>query len=346
MLVLRASRARLRRLTVASSGTNPISSLVTGGAGFIGSHLVEALSARGHELLVIDDLSTGHEMNLAGAIEAGARLAVGDITDAPFLAQEVGAFEPDIVFHLAAQADVRRAVADPGFDALVNVVGTANVLEAARRAGCGAAILASTGGVMYGEGEGHTLPFAEADDAAPHTPYGTSKLGAEGYIALNRRLYGMGGMSLRFGNVYGPRQDPHGEAGVVAIFCGKLLDGEAPTVFGDGLQTRDYVFVSDAVDALLAASDLIAADPQAPPGPFNVGTGAETSVLDLLERLGEIAGVPARPTLAPARPGEILRVSLDPSAAAALMGWRAHVKLEEGLRVTFEDLRARRAPGT
>ena len=318
-------------------------SLVTGGAGFIGSHLVEALSARGHEVLAIDDLSTGHEANLEGIRPGSVTLAIGDITDVSWLQQAVGAFEPDLVFHLAAQADVRRAVADPGFDALVNVVGTANVFEAARLAGCGSCVLATTGGVMYGEGEGRPLPFTEADPAVPHTPYGTSKLGAEGYVGLYRRLHGIAGISLRFGNVYGPRQDPHGEAGVVAIFCGKLLDGEPATVFGDGLQTRDYVYVSDAVEAFLAASDLLAADPQAGPGPLNVGTGRETSVLDLLERLAAIAGVPADPQLAPARAGEIQRVSLDPAAAMAQMGWSARVELEEGLRVTFEDLRTRRA---
>ena len=315
---------------------------MTGGAGFIGSHLVDALSARGHEVLALDDLSTGHEENLEAARAGTVILEIGDITDASFLGRAVGAFEPEIVFHLAAQADVRRAVADPGFDALVNVVGTANVLEAARVAGCRSCVLVSTGGVMYGEGEGRSLPFVESDPAVPHTPYGTSKLGAEGYIGLYRRLHGMSGLSLRFGNVYGPRQDPHGEAGVVAIFCGRLLDGQPATVFGDGMQTRDYVYVSDAVAALLSAADVLATDPEAGPGPLNVGTGRETSVLDLLDRLSAIAGVSADPELAPARAGEVQRVSLDPAAAEALMGWTARVDLDEGLRTTFDDLRSRR----
>ncbi len=316
---------------------------MTGGAGFIGSHLVDALSARGDRVLVLDDLSTGRRDNLADALSRDVKLAVGNIADRAFAESEIGAFEPELAFHLAAQADVRRAVADPGFDALVNVVGTANVLEAARVAGCRSCVLASTGGVMYGEGEGRDLPFTEADPAVPHTPYGTSKLAAEGYIGLFRRLYGMAGLSLRFGNVYGPRQDPHGEAGVVAIFCGKLLDGAPATVFGDGLQTRDYVYVSDVVAAFLAASELLTSDPEAGPGPFNVGTGRETSVLDLLEHLSASAGVRAEPQHAPARVGEIQRVSLNPALAAAQMGWSARVGLEEGLQSTFDDMRARRA---
>ena len=317
-------------------------SIVTGGAGFIGSHVVDALLGQEHEVLVIDDLSTGHESNLAGALEAGAKLSVGDIADADFVASEVEGFAPDAIFHLAAQADVRRGVADPAFDARVNVIGTINVLEAARRAGGPRVIFAATGGAVYGEGEGRELPFKETSEPEPFTPYGASKLAGETYVKLYRRLHGVPGVAMRFGNVYGPRQDPHGEAGVVAIFCGKLLDGESPTVFGDGGQTRDYVYVGDTVDAVVRASDALA-DPESVEGPYNVGTGAEASVLDLLERLAAIAGTSPDATMAPARTGEVQRVSIDPSAAGRDLGWSAEVGLDEGLRATFEELRERRA---
>ena len=319
-------------------------SVVTGGAGFIGSHLVEALCARGDEVLVVDDLSTGHERNLAGlASGAAVSLARGSIADADFVGAEISAFAPSSVFHLAAQADVRRAVADPGFDALVNVVGTANVLEASRLAGVSSFVLASTGGVMYGEGEGRRLPFSEADPAVPRTPYGTSKFAAEAYVGLYRRLHRTPGVPLRFGNVYGPRQDPHGEAGVVAIFCGKLLEGERPTVFGHGTQTRDYVYVADAVAALLAAHDALSSGADLGDGAINVGTGIETSVLELLERLSAIAGRPAEPELAPHRTGEIERVSIDPAVAQAKLGWSPATALADGLRTTFEELGAGRS---
>jgi UDP-glucose 4-epimerase len=316
-------------------------SLVTGGAGFIGSNLVDALVARGDEVLVLDDLSTGREENLTGALGDGARLVRCDISDGAAVRAEIGAFAPEAVFHLAAQADVRKAVADPAFDARVNVLGTVNVLEATRAAGGAPVVFAATGGAVYGEGEGAKLPFPESTRPAPETAYGASKLAGEIYVDLYGRLHGLPGLALRFGNVYGPRQDPHGEAGVVAIFCGKLLAGEAPTVYGDGRQTRDYVFVDDAVRALIAASEALAAG-SAPPGPLNVGTGVETSVLDLLDALLPLTGSELEPVFADARPGEVRRVSLAPGAAEAGLGWTARVPLEEGLRATVESIRGER----
>jgi UDP-glucose 4-epimerase len=338
MQSLATGGARVPR-TLAVSANAARRSVVTGGAGFIGSHLVEALAGRGGEVLVIDDLSTGYERNLAGVSGDRVRLEQGSIADFGFVEQAIGAFEPSTVFHLAAQADVRKAVADPGFDATVNVVGTANVLEASHRAGVDSFVLASTGGVMYGEGEGRRLPFVEDDPAEPMTPYGTSKFGAEAYVALYRRLYGLPGVALRCGNVYGPRQDPHGEAGVVAIFFGKLLEGGQPTVFGDGGQTRDYIYVEDVVGAFLAAGDALAAG-QETASPINVGTGVGTSVLELLERICETSGLPGEPQLAPHRTGEIQHVSIDPARAGAELGWAPEVELDAGLAKTFEAFSA------
>jgi UDP-glucose 4-epimerase len=316
-------------------------SLVTGGAGFIGSHLVDALTSRGDEVMVLDDLSTGYRENLASA--PGARIEVGDISDGDFVESRISGFEPERVFHLAAQADVRKAVADPAFDARVNVLGTVNILESTRRAGGPPTVFSATGGVVYGEGEGQSLPFLETSAPAPETAYGASKLSGEVYVGLYRRLHGMPGVALRFGNVYGPRQDPHGEAGVVAIFCGRILDGEPLTVFGDGLQTRDYVYVGDVVRATLAASDALAERGLEIEGPYNVGTGIETSVLDLAERLAEISGRDASPEHAPARAGEIQRVAIDPGAASRDFGWSPEVDLGDGLARAFESVRERRA---
>src|SRR5215216_3368329 len=249
--------------------------LVTGGAGFIGSHLVDALMERGAEVLVIDDLSTGRRENLEGALGSGAELIEADVTDAAAISGVIEARPPDVAFHLAAQIDVRVSVSDPVFDVGVNVAGTINLLEAARERKVGRVVFASTGGAIYGEGSGRTLPLDETAECLPDAPYGQSKYSAEGYLSLYERLYDLSTVSLRLGNVYGPRQDPLGEAGVVAIFCGALLEGRTPRVFGDGRQTRDYVYVDDIVEALLAAGDSNAM------GKFNVGTGVETSVTDL-----------------------------------------------------------------
>jgi UDP-glucose 4-epimerase len=309
-----------------------VKSLVTGGAGFIGSHLVDALAARGDEVLVLDDLSSGKRENLAEALEAGVTLAELDVADAQAVLAAIEGFAPDSVFHLAAQIDVRRSMADPGFDARLNVVGTVNVLEAAARAGAGRLVFTSTGGAIYGEGEGREdeLPFAETARCEPFSVYGQSKLAAEGYVSLYERTRGLPAATVRLGNIYGPRQDPATEAGVVAIFCGLARDGGQPTVYGTGEQTRDYVYVADVVDALLAT------ERSGEHGPLNVGTGAETSVLRLVELIGGAAGRDDfSPQLAPPREGEVERTFLDPAASADRLGWRAKRSIEDGLRETL-----------
>ena len=308
-------------------------SLVTGGAGFIGSHLVDALAARGDEVLVIDDFSSGKRANLAGALEAGASVTELDVADAQAMFEVLGDFRPRSVFHLAAQIDVRRSMADPGFDARLNVVGTVNALEAAARAGASKLVFTSTGGAIYGEGAERTseLPFAETAPCRPFSVYGQSKLAAEGYVDLYARTRGLGATTVRLGNIYGPRQDPATEAGVVAIFCAAARDGGRPTVFGTGLQTRDYVHVADVVAALLAAE---ASDD---PGPLNVGTGIETSVLQLVELVGGAFGRDDfEPEFASAREGEVERTVLETSAAAERLGWRAGRTIQAGLAETVE----------
>lgn len=307
--------------------------LVTGGAGFIGSNLVDALLARGDEVTVVDDLSTGRRVNLDGALAAGAELVELDIRDAAALAALTAEGQPETVFHLAAQIDVRKSLEDPAFDAAINVGGTANVLDAARAAGTGRIVFVSTGGAIYGEGEGQQLPLDEATAIAPLSAYGQSKYAAEGYLALYERLYGVSGMALRLGNVYGPRQDPLGEAGVIAIFCGLLRAGERPTVFGDGTQTRDYIYVGDVVAAAIAAADSAAT------GAVNIGTGREASVLELARMLGRLGGADGfEPEFAPPRAGEVQRISLDASRAEAELGWRPTTSLEDGLRLTLDAI--------
>ena len=307
--------------------------LVTGGAGFIGSNLVDALLARGDEVTVVDDLSTGRRGNLDSALAAGAELVELDIRDGGALGALAQERRPEKIFHLAAQIDVRKSLEDPAFDAAVNVGGTANVLEAARACECGRVVFVSTGGAIYGEGEGQRLPLPEDAPIAPLSAYGQSKYAAEGYLAFYERLYGLSSISLRLGNVYGPRQDPLGEAGVIAIFCGVLREGGRPTVFGDGTQTRDYIYVGDVVSAALAAaeSDLT--------GPINIGTGRETSVLELVDSLRELGGAEGfEPELAPPRTGEVQRVSVDPARAERELSWKAEVGLGDGLRLTLDSL--------
>ena len=296
--------------------------LVTGGAGFIGSHVADALLARGDEVTVLDNLSNGKREN----VPEGARLIEGDIRDPGAAFAEV---RPESVFHLAAQADVRVAVARPDYDADVNVLGTVRVLEAAREHGA-RLVFSSTGGAIYGECE---EPATEDKALEPLSQYGTSKLAGEQYLATYNRLYGTGHVSLRYGNVYGPRQDPHGEAGVVAIFFNRLAGGETPTVFGDGTQTRDYVFVGDVARATLMAAGLDG-------GVYNVGTGRETSVNELLELCARVAGKEVEPEFAEARAGELQRSVLDPGRAVDELGWRAERSLEDGLRETWEWISA------
>jgi UDP-glucose 4-epimerase len=305
--------------------------LVTGGAGFIGSALVDRLVRDGHEVVVVDDLSTGRLENLADAFASG-RVEHAEVDLAgPDLAGTVAEARPEVVYHLAAQIDVRRSVADPLYDARVNVLGTVAVAKAALEAGCRRLVFASSGGTVYGEPVPAALPIDETYPPGPTSPYGVGKRSAEDYLASFAELHGLEPVSLRLGNVYGPRQDPHGEAGVVAIFCNRLLADEPVTIFGDGRQTRDYVFVEDVVDAFVTGGR----HPDAPGARLNIGTGVETSVLELYDALREVAGFGPEPAFAPARPGELARIALDCSRAGRVLGWRAGTDLADGLGRTW-----------
>jgi UDP-glucose 4-epimerase len=308
--------------------------IVTGGAGFIGSHVVDALVSRDEDVAVLDDLSTGSRENLEGALGAGATLVEADVTDARAVSRAFSAHPPDAVLHLAAQVDVRRSIEDPVFDLGLNVGGTLNLLEAARSAKTGRFVFASTGGAIYGEGQGRDLPLAEDAQCRPDAQYGQSKLTAEGYLSVYTRLYGLSTLALRLGNVYGPRQDPHGEAGVVAMFCGGFL-GERPLrVFGDGEQTRDYIYVGDVVTAFLVGLESEAT------GAYNIGTGRETSVLELGHTLAPMFGREFDPEMAAPRPGEVQRIAIDSSLAERELGWRATTAIEDGLRRTADSFRS------
>jgi UDP-glucose 4-epimerase len=305
--------------------------LVTGGAGFIGSHLSDALVERGDEVTIVDDLSTGKRENLAGPA-AGAELVEADIRDARAMRELVDRVRPSVVFHLAAQIDVRKSTADPAWDATINVLGTINLLQASLEAGVDRFVNTSTGGAIYGEGR--ILPAPEDHPQAPEAPYGQSKFCAEGYSELYARLHGLSTVSLRYGNVYGPRQDPLGEAGVIAIFCGKLLAGERPTIFGNGEQTRDYVYVADVVRANLAAAETHAT------GAFNVGLGVQTSVVQLVDALREISDANGfEPEFAPPRLGEVQHIAIDPSRSRGELGWEPQITLRDGLERTLASLR-------
>jgi len=297
-----------------------VSVLVTGGAGFIGSHVAEGLVARGENVVVLDDLSTGKRENLPEGVE----LVEGDIREPQD--ELFAGLKPEICFHLAAQADVRVSVSRPDHDAQINVIGTINLLHAALETGT-QLVFSSTGGAIYGECD---RAAAEDSPRRPLAPYGTSKLAGEEYLATYNRLHGTRHVSLRYGNVYGPRQDPHGEAGVVAIFFNRLASGETPKIFGDGKQTRDYVYAGDVVRATLAAAGHEG-------GVFNVGTGRETSVVELFDLCRRVAGKEnVEPEFAPPRRGELQRSVLDVSRAVDELSWRPERSLEDGLRETWE----------
>jgi UDP-glucose 4-epimerase len=300
-----------------------VRAIVTGGAGFIGSHVVDALVARDVEVAVVDSLVRGSEEN----VPAAAVLHVRDIREP--LDDLFATVRPDAVFHLAAQIDVRVSVEDPAEDANVNVLATVRILEAARQHDA-QVIFASTGGAIYGE---CVEPAREDSPREPLSPYGTAKLAAEEYIRMYNRLHDTKHVALRYGNVYGPRQDPHGEAGVVAIFLGALRRGEQARIFGDGGQTRDYVYVGDVARATIAA---LGQDG----GVFNVGTGRETSVVELYELCARVAGSEAPVEHAPERLGELRRSFLDPELAARELGFTAMVELEDGLGATWDWIRA------
>ncbi len=304
--------------------------LVTGGAGFIGSHVADLFIAEGYAVEIIDDLSTGNSRN----VPENALFHQASVTsdDAARIIKE-GNF--DVVVHLAAQIDVRKSVADPVFDANTNIVGTLNILEAIRPSGNRTRIaFTSTGGAIYGDF--NTPPNVEDFSKDPESPYAISKLAAEYYLAYFGRLHGVEHVSLRFGNVYGPRQDPHGEAGVVAIFCTRILEGKSLTIFGDGLQTRDYVYVGDVARAVfLGATRDLPAVGRVDARAFNVGTGVGTSVVDLAALLKEAAGSSADIVFEPRRPGEQQESFLDATKAKQILGWDPQVTLSEGLAETF-----------
>ena len=302
--------------------------LITGGAGFIGSAVADLFLRAGWEVAVIDDLSRGRREN----VPAAARFSPCDIRSAA-AAEVILAERPDVLCHHAAQIDLRRSMADPRFDCDVNLGGLLNVAAAAVRAGVGQVIFASSGGAMYGDTE--RIPTGEDHPARPSSHYGVSKAAGELYLSVFRQWHGLKVASLRYANVYGPRQDPHGEAGVVAIFCARLLEGRACTINGDGTQTRDYVYVDD-----VARANLLAAE-HGLDGAVNIGTGAETDVNRVYALLARAAGTDARAEFAPAKPGEQRRSCLDATAAARTIGWRPAVSLEDGLPRTLAWFRER-----
>ena len=309
--------------------------LVTGGAGFIGAGLVERLLAEGEEVDVIDDLSSGSLGNLgASRAMADGRLSFHrlDIRH-PGLAELIAQRRPEMIFHLAAQADVRVSVENPALDADINILGSLHLCQAAVAAGTRKLVFAGSGGTLYGMPE--SLPVGETHSRRPVSPYGVAKKAVGDYLHYYKEIHGLDYTILALANVYGPRQDPHGEAGVVAIFAGKLLAGETPTIFGDGNQTRDFVFVDDVVDAFArarrAGSGLLA----------NIGTGAETTVNDLFSTMARLTGFTDPPVHAPARPGELARSALDPALAGAELGWKPLHTLEQGLDRTLAWFKAR-----
>ena len=296
--------------------------LITGGAGFIGSHVAEAFLAAGHDVSIVDNLATGRLEN----IPAAARFFQADITDAAALDEVFGAAEPEIVAHLAAQTSVRISTKDPAHDLRVNVLGTVLLLERASRTGVRQFIFSSSGGALYGDGV--PLPTAEGEACRPASPYGVSKLAGEEYLAWAQRTSGMACCALRYANVYGPRQDPYGEGGVIAIFTGRMLAGESPVINGDGLQTRDYVYVKDVVAANLAAAG------HGLTGAYNVGCGVEVDVTELFDRLARLTGFRGERRHGPGMPGEQRRSCLDARRLREAAGWEPRHGLESGLALT------------
>jgi UDP-glucose 4-epimerase len=312
--------------------------LVTGGAGFIGSSLVDRLLAAGHAVDVVDDLSSGSLANLSDArSDRSYELTIHQLDiRRPELPDVIARRRPDVIFHLAAQADVRVSVARPVFDAEVNVIGSLNVLEGARAAGSRKVVFASSGGTIYGDPDPSALPVKESHSQQPLSPYGVGKKAVGDYLVAYRQLHDLEFTALALANVYGPRQDPNGEAGVVAIFAGQLLRRRACTIYGDGEQTRDFVFVDDVVDAFVRAAD------QGSGLLLNVGTGTETSVNTLYEVMAGAAGVDGPPRRAAERPGELRRSALDPSRASLHLGWSPWTSLEEGVSQVLRWFRDRR----
>jgi UDP-glucose 4-epimerase len=314
-----------------------VKALVTGGAGFIGSTLVDRLLAEGWSVDVVDNLASGNLANLADArSDRSHELTFHQIDiSAEATVELIERRHPDVVFHLAAQADVRRSVAEPAFDAMVNIIGAINVLEGARRAGATKVVFASSGGTIYGEVDPENLPVTEAHPLRPLSPYGITKRAFTDYLVAYRELYHLEFTSLALANVYGPRQDPHGEAGVVSIFAGKLLAGDPCTIFGTGEQTRDFVFVDDVVDAFFRAATrgdgLL----------MNIGTGRETSVNELYGSMAQAAGVGTPAVYAPAREGELDRSALDAGRAKMQLGWEAWTDIDAGSRAVIDWERGR-----
>jgi UDP-glucose 4-epimerase len=306
--------------------------LVTGAAGFIGSNLVDRLLADGHEVVGVDDLSSGKIRNLESASATGKpfRFVETDIAGSEFI-DTVTAAAPEVIFHLAAQVDVRVSVADPALDARQNVLGTIGVCEAARRSGARKVVFTSSGGTIYGEPD--RLPVDESAPVRPLSPYAVGKVTGELYLEAYREMHGLEWTSLALGNVYGPRQDPHGEAGVVAIFGTALLEGRATKIFGDGTSTRDYVFVGDVVDALVRAAE------KGDGRRFNIGTGVQTNVRDLHRLVAKAAEAPDEPEFAPARTGELQANALDATAAAQELGWSPGTQIATGIGATVDWLR-------
>jgi UDP-glucose 4-epimerase len=316
-----------------------VKALVTGGAGFIGSNLVDRLLAEGNAVDVVDNLSTGSLSNLAEARRSKeGRLTFHQLDiRSPDLAELMNRCRADVVFHLAAQADVRVSVSDPLLDADINVMGSLRVLEGARSSGAQKVVFASSGGTIYGDPDPRDLPVKESHPQTPLSPYGVAKKVVSDYMNAYRELHNLEFTSLALANVYGPRQDPHGEAGVVAIFAGKLLSGQACTIYGDGNQTRDFVYVDDVVDAFARAAErgggLV----------LNVGTGEETSIKELYATMAFHAGIDRPAVTAPARPGELQRSCLDPARARIHLGWEPWTTLDEGTAAVLEWFRRNRS---